>query len=66
MYFQQYRMETTLNYIVPNRTFPVTYEEIVNSYFMHCYIKSQAPIMSSEIKINLNGKEGSELCKNFV
>ena len=59
-------METTLNYIVPNKTFSGHNEEIVNSYFMHCYIKSQAPIMSSEIKINLNGKEGSKLCKNFV
>ena len=34
---------------------------IVNSYSLHYNVKIQASIMSSKIKTNLNGKEGSDL-----
>ena len=37
---------------------------IVNSYSLHYDVKIQASIMSSKIKTNLNGKEGSDLLNN--
>ena len=35
-----------------------------NSYFLHYNVKDPSPFMSSEIKINLNGKEGRILVNN--
>ena len=37
---------------------------IVNSYSHHYNVNNQAYIMSSKIKTNLNGKEGSDLVTN--
>ena len=37
---------------------------IVNSYSLHYNVKIQASIMSSKMKTNLNGKEGSDLVNN--
>ena len=34
----------------------LAFEEIVNSYFLHNNLKSLSPFMSSEIKIDQNGK----------
>ena len=42
-----------------------SHEEIDNSYFLHCNVKSQAPVMSSGIKINLNGNERFYSCKSL-
>ena len=35
----------------------ISTQEIENSYFLHYCIKSQAPLMSSQIKFNVNWKE---------
>ena len=40
-----------------------SYEEIVNPYFLHCYVKCQAPFISSEIKVNQNRKRRIQSCK---
>ena len=44
-------------------SFWTSYEEIVNSHFLHYNVKSQSASMSSEIKIHLNGKGKIDSCK---